>query len=237
MSVALIARASPRWAQVGTFTAIAFAVGVGLPGFSADAAVLRSSYSLLGGLWALVGVELHRLVVSRNRSAGPRIAANQTLSLSEALRSAFLIGIASALGFAIGFALGLPRDFWVVITIIITVRPSISLTISFTSMMAIGAVIGALIAAAITLETSDPFLLSALLFVFAVLMFASRGVNLGLVQVFLTPFIIILLNIIYPGEWYLAFYRILDVAIGVAIAITMVSLLGEIKKASTPRDI
>jgi uncharacterized membrane protein YccC len=32
--VALIARVSPKWAPVGTFTAIIFAIGVGLPGYS-----------------------------------------------------------------------------------------------------------------------------------------------------------------------------------------------------------
>ena len=40
----------------------------------------------------------------------------------------------------------------------------------------------------------------------------------------LVPFIIILLNIYYPGEWYLSFIRILDVAIGGAIAVAMVCL-------------
>jgi len=38
------------------------------------------------------------------------------------------------------------------------------------------------------------------------------------------PFIIILLNIYYPGQWYLSFIRILDVAIGGAIAVAMVCL-------------
>jgi uncharacterized membrane protein YccC len=90
------------------------------------------------------------------------------------------------------------------------------------------------LAAAITLETSSVYVLLPLLFVFAILTFASRGVNFGLVQIFLTPFIIILINIIYPGEWYLAFYRILDVVIGVFLAIIAVYLLSLMKEASRP---
>jgi len=154
------------------------------------------------------------------------------MTWSEALRSAVLLGTLSALGFAIGFVLGLPRDFWVVITLIISVRPSLSLTVSFTLTMAVGTIIGALIAAVITLETSDVYVLVPLMFAFAVLMFASRGVNVGLVQIFLVPFIIILLNIIYPGEWYLAFYRVLEVAIGIALSIIAVYLLSVRKRSS-----
>jgi hypothetical protein len=231
VSVALLARGSPRWASAGTFTAVTFAVGAGLPGPSVEAAALRLPFSLLGALFALMGVGLHRLVLSRGRppsqAKGPP---GQPMSSSEALRSAVLLGVVSALGFAIGDVLGLPRDFWVVVTIVISVRPSLNLTVSFTSMMAIGTAIGAFVAAAITLETNDVYVLLPLLFAFAVLMFASRGVNFGLVQVFLTPFIIILINIIYPGDWYLAFYRILEVAIGVVLAILAVYLLGAMKK-------
>jgi fusaric acid resistance family protein len=231
VSVALLARGSPRWANAGTFTAVAFAVGAGLPGSSVEAAALRLSFSLGGALLALLGVGLHRLALSRRHAPGQvKAAFGQPMSGSEALRSAVLLGIVSALGFAIGDVLGLPRDFWVVVTIVISVRPSVSLTLSFTSMMAIGTIIGAFMAAAITLETGDVYVLLPLLFAFAILMFASRGVNFGLVQVFLTPFIIILINILYPGDWYLALYRILEVFIGVVLAIIAVYLLSTMKK-------
>lgn len=70
------------------------------------------------------------------------------------------------------------------------------------------------------------FLLVPLLFCLYTLMFATRGVNLGLVQVSLTSAIIILINIFYPGQWQLAETRIPDVVIGGAIAIETVYLLG-----------
>ncbi|MGA9154145.1 MAG: FUSC family protein [Candidatus Nitrosopolaris sp.] len=88
------------------------------------------------------------------------------------------------------------------------------LTITFTSMMIIGTIAGALIAAVITLETSNLYLVLALLFSFAVVVFATMRVNIILTQIFLVLFIILLLNIYYPCEWYLSFIRILDVAIG-----------------------
>jgi uncharacterized membrane protein YccC len=72
--------------------------------------------------------------------------------LEAAVRSALLIGIASALGYTIGLVLGLPRDFWIVITIILAIRPNPNLTITFASMMVMATIAGSIIAAVITLR-------------------------------------------------------------------------------------
>jgi hypothetical protein len=238
----LMVESSPRLTQVGIFTAIIFAVGVGLPGGSTSVAIERLWLSLLGGLLALLGVMLHRFLISRKTSGGTDstsessrieqihnpVYAHQRIPLlqSEALRHAIAVGAASAFGLAIGLVLGFPRDFWVVVTIIASVRPNIGSTISFTSMRVIGTVVGAVIAAAITLEISNLYLLAGLLFAFSIFMFATRGVNPVLVQVFLVPFVIILINVIYPGQWQLAEIRIVDVVIGGAIVVLTVYLLG-----------
>ncbi|MGA9150172.1 MAG: hypothetical protein WBZ36_06325, partial [Candidatus Nitrosopolaris sp.] len=46
----LIAWTSTKWAAVGTFTAIIFAVGAGLPGYSIQSAGMRTLFSLIGML-------------------------------------------------------------------------------------------------------------------------------------------------------------------------------------------
>ena len=89
-------------------------------------------------------------------------------------------------------------------------------------MMVMGTIAGSIIAAVITLGTSNLYLLLAFLFSFVAVLFAVIGVNIILIQIFLVPFIIILLDIYYPGQWYLSLFRILDVAIGGAIAIALV---------------
>jgi uncharacterized membrane protein YccC len=239
LSLALLARGSTRWTTTGTYTAISFAVGAGLPGPSVDEAALRLSLSLFGAVLALGGAELHRFVQSQRRPTKRKVVPSlpsQQISRREAVRSAIVLGIVSAVGFSIGLALGLPRDFWVVVTILVSVRPNLRLTVSFTSMMAFGTIIGAFIAAAITLETSNQYVLLPLLFAFAFMMLALRGVNFGLVQVFITPFIIILVNILYPGEWYLAFYRIFEVGIAVVLAILAVYLLSVRRRATEPES-
>jgi len=230
--VALFAWSYTKWAAVGMFTAIVFAVGVGLPGYSIQSVGLRTFFSLIGTLWAMLGIEIHRFVIShRIQLSGPvstvaAIGEKQSMPRLETLRSALLIGIASALGYAIGLVLGLPRDFWIVITIIFAVRPNPNLTITFVSMMVMGTIAGSVIAAVITLETSNHYLLLALLFSFVAVLLAVIGVNVILIQIFLVPFIIILLSIYYPGQWYISLFRILDVAIGGAIAVAMVYLKG-----------
>jgi hypothetical protein len=229
----LTARGNSRWGQVGTFAAIIFAVGIGLPHGSAQVAEQESAFALIGGLWALVGAGMQRLFSSQKETLKAKSAPSQPgavpIERHGPVVTAFAIAVAGTLGFVIGLALNLPRDFWIVVTVITAVRPNLGLMVAFTLTVVIGTVVGALIAAAITLGTSSPYLLSVLLFAFSVLMFSSRGVNTVLFQTFLVPFIIILLNIVYPGQWYFAFDRILDVAIGGAIAIGVVYVFDAVK--------
>ena len=137
----------------------------GLPGGSVSTAFERSYPSLLGAVFALAGVELHRLIVSRKKSSdktnriSTRSPVNPTTPRSEVILNAAALGIASAIGFGIALALGLPRDFWVVVIIILTFRPTLSLTLTFTSMMVIDTLVGTAIGAAVVLEISNLYVL------------------------------------------------------------------------------
>lgn len=235
--VILLGRGRVNWGPVSTFTAIAFAVGIGLQGASIQEAGVRAIFALAGGFWGVVGVELRRSILARRKRSFKNAAAALSISpmpRAENLRSAFVLAIACALGFSLGFILGFPRDYWTVFTIILTVRPNISLTVIFTSLMAAGTIVGALIGAAMTISMgNDPEFLAILLLVIGFLLFSLRGVNFGIMQVFTSSFIIVLLNILYPGEWYLAIYRVVDVAIGIGISLAVVELLDLFKKTST----
>ena len=108
--VALFAWSNTKWAAVGMLTAIVFAVGVGLPGYSIQSAGLRTFFSLIGTLWALLGIAIHRFVIShRIQLSGPGSATageKQSMPRLVSLRSTLLIGIASALGYSIGLVPG-----------------------------------------------------------------------------------------------------------------------------------
>ena len=237
ISLAMLLGAKPGWAQVGTFTAIFFAVGVGLPGGSISDAGERLVLSLLGGLWGFLGIYLRSYFASRRKSLGgvgssTKETLAETISKatplanqSDAIKQAATVGAASAVGLTVGLLLGLPRDFWIVVTIILALRPSIPATINFSSMIVVGTLVGALIAASVTFEVINDYFLWIFLLVFAVAFYSTRGMNLGLSQVFMTPFIIVLLNILFRGEWQLAEVQILDVAIGGAIAVLTALIL------------
>ena len=228
------------WGSVAMLTAINFAVGVGLLGGSVTAAGDRLVFSLLGGLWAFAGIELRQFFVSRRVT--PRSVVDAPLGSptgsgsiefqprkswmqSDAFKHAAIVGAAAMIGHSVGLVLGLPRDFWIVVTIIIALRPTIGETFTSTSLIVLGTAIGAIIAASVTLTITNDYLLWTLLLAFSIGLFATRNMNVGLTQVFLTPLIIILLNILYPGQWQLAEARILDVAIGGAISLLTVYLL------------
>jgi hypothetical protein len=236
----LLARTSPKWALVATISAIFFVVGTGLPGNSIAGAIERLWSSMIGAYWALLGVVVQRFLLSHQStagSAGPQgEAASQEsrhlhpflsdLSIhSEAFSQALMTGIAAAAGLTIGLALKLPRDIWILITIIITTRPRVGPTVNSTIILVVGTIAGAAIAAAATLAIASTDILVVLLFVFAFAMFSFRLVNQALYQMFLTPFLIVLLNLIYAGSWWYALARIADVALGGGVAIATVYLL------------
>jgi hypothetical protein len=221
--VIFLARGNPEWNGAATFTAISFAFGIGLPGASVEAAYFRAGFLLIGSLWGFTGFVLHRHLTKTKSIALPP---PRSLSKQERLRNSLLLAIACSVGFSIGFLLGLPKDYWVVVTIVFTVRPSINLTTIFTAMMSLGTVAGALIAAVITIFAgSDLYVLLLVLLLAGFLLYSSKGVNFALTQLFVTLFIIVLLNIAFHGNWYLAFYRIADVGIGVGISLAMVEFL------------
>ncbi len=225
----------PGYAPAAMQTAIFFAIGARLPGGSVSVVDDRVVFSLLGGLWGMFGVTTHRFVDARRASPKDPGAVPSTPSSSvrspgslfqnDAFRHAVIVGVASSIGLSIGLGLGLVRDFWVVVTIIIALRPGLATTVDYTTMIVIGTALGAVMAAAVTLEVTAEYTLWLILFAVAIAFFSTRGTNLAVSQVFLTPFIIILLNVLYPGHWQLAEARILDVLIGGAVALAMVYVL------------
>ena len=229
--VPMLLHGNPKWSRVGTYTAITFAVGAGIPGNS-YASLHRMYFSLLGTLFALLGIWVRRYLSSKglqgksgDKNAKPLSSSYRRLH-EDAFRNAMVIGITSAFGLWIGMVLGLPRDFWVVIAIILTFQPSFNATLAFTSRMVLGTVIGAIMGAAVLFATNDIYIHLAFLLIFAVLMFALRGVNTALVQIFLAPFIIVLLNVIYSGQVNFAEARIIDVVLGGIISVATVYVIG-----------
>jgi uncharacterized membrane protein YccC len=71
----------------------------------------------------------------------------------------------------------------------------------------------------------DLWFLYCILFVFASVFYAVRNVNYALWTFFLTPFVLILFNILIPGQIYLAQIRILDTMIGAGLSLLGVLII------------
>lgn len=221
--------------SIGLVTAVMFAVGIGIPGGSGPAALDRFILALLGGAWAVVGIALLGPLLARRslaaRTASPPGEARDSPGVLHAspasslhIRYAILVSITTAAGLAVALAFGLSRDYWIMLTVLVSLRATIATTFSTSFLRILGTTGGAAIALGITLSIPSPWVLTVLLFGFAVGLFATRWVNYGIYAVFLTPFIIILLNIAYPGDWQLAILRVVDTVIGGALAISAATL-------------
>jgi hypothetical protein len=218
----------PNWTTSGIFIAVSFDVAAGIPGGSPSEVPPRVLFSLLGALFAYAGVLLQREIVRLEPqavgSSNPTIQTNSDVVPVNGKVEAVLLGIASSVGLGIGVLFGLPRDYWIVVTIVLLFRRSFGSRIAMVSML-LGTMAGAVIAALIVLTTTNLDLLFVLLFVDSIFLFSVRGMNLGLVQVFVVPFIVILVNILFHGQWQLAIDRVIDVAIGGVTALAATSIL------------
>ena len=68
-------------------------------------------------------------------------------------------------------------------------------------------------------------ILDVLLILFSVLAFSHVRSNYGFYVLFLTPFVILMIDTVIPGDWEIALVRILDTLIGGAIALFVTYLL------------
>jgi hypothetical protein len=219
VSLCLVLRLRPALFQVGLVMALVFVVGVGLPGGSEASAYLRFWLILAGGLWALFGATLQWIAQRRKAVAAVPGVQAPAPSSSEILFHSLVVAVAVALGLAISDYLGLVRDYWVMLTVISCVRLMPRLTLSFTIMRVLGTIAGAVLGFVTTVIVGPSAIALVPMLVFSVGMFSTRNFNYVVFTMFLTAFIIVLLNIAYPGDQLLALTRILDTFIGGALAL------------------
>ncbi len=230
---------SASWAgfdSIGLVTAVMLAVGVGIPGGSGLEALERLVLALLGGFWAILGLAITRPILLRRGYFGAREDPRRPTTPPPPstpvpmpasrvhVRYAILVAGTTAVGLAISLALGLPRDYWVMLTVLVSLRASIATTFSASFLRILGTIGGAGVALGLTLFIVNPWILGVFLFLFAMALFATRWVNYGIYTLFLTPFVILLLNLVYPGSWQFAFVRVFDTVLGGGLAITVATL-------------
>lgn len=237
----------PKTASIVMISAVVFSVGVALPGINKIPSGELFSLLLIGGLWGVLGVMMLIIWQIFKKDVQPiPVVKPLSVQLLSNLRStktfdplisnmstesghfqfAVSFAITGAIGLLIAQELGLIRGYWVLITIcVLLLRSDISVTFSFTAMRVIGTIAGAVIGSIIIANVHSIWSLYSILFMFASIFYAVRNVNYVVATLFLTPFVLLLLDILIPGQILLAQTRVLDTVIGAGISLLGVFII------------
>jgi uncharacterized membrane protein YccC len=139
----------------------------------------------------------------------------RSLTFRHALRLAVTVTAAVALP----ILLHLPHEAWVALTVIVILKPNFGGTYQQAKQRVIGTVAGSVVGALLAAAFSGLVALDLLLLLLGTLAFSLTARNYGLGVLFLTPFIVLLLNTVQPGNWEVAASRSLDTIIGGLLAL------------------
>ncbi|MFL6214234.1 MAG: FUSC family protein [Blastocatellia bacterium] len=229
--------------QIGFIATIVFAVALGQPA-SLNADLVRMIEFTIGGLW---GVMLTLLLWRFQRAMdGPaeqtetdapdssddavkpglieRFTSNLTFG-SIIFRHALRLSIAATIAIALDKGLQLERGYWLIITVLVIVKPIFADTRRRAIERVVGSIVGGTVAALLVAAIHNAAILDVLLLAFSVLAYSHVRNNYGFFMLFLTPFVVLMIDIVEPSNWHIALLRIVDTTIGGAIALTVAYLL------------
>ena len=141
--------------------------------------------------------------------------------LTSPLTRRFTVRLMVCIGVAgvVSEVLPLQRSYWVVLTVAIVLKPDFGSVFVRAVQRGIGTVVGAVLGAVIIAGVPyGPWLLLPLGLLAALLPY-GRSRNFGLQATFLTPLVVVLIDLLAPGGWRLAEDRLIDTLIGCAIVL------------------
>jgi uncharacterized membrane protein YccC len=116
--------------------------------------------------------------------------------------------------------LPLERSYWVVMTVAIVMKPDYGSVFTRAVQRGLGTVLGAVVGAIVLVLVHGVWLLVPFA-VLAGLLPLGRSRNYGLLAVFLTPLVVVLISLLRPGGWHLAGDRLLDTVVGCLIVLVV----------------
>jgi uncharacterized membrane protein YccC len=138
---------------------------------------------------------------------------------SLTFRHALRLGVTATAAAALPPLLSLPHGAWVALTAMVILKPNFGGTYQQAKQRVVGTVTGSVIGAVLAAAITKLLALDLLLMLFGILAFSLMARNYGLGVLFLTPFIILLLNTALPGDWEVAAVRSFDTVIGGLLAL------------------
>ncbi|GAA2988897.1 hypothetical protein GCM10010483_36670 [Actinokineospora diospyrosa] len=120
---------------------------------------------------------------------------------------------------AVGWLLDLEHAYWVTLTVAIVLKPDFGSVFGRAVLRGIGTAVGVLLGAGVLAIAPPSWVLVALMAVAAAALPVGQVRNYGMFSTFVTPLVLVQLDIAQAGEWSLVGARLLDTAIGCAIVL------------------
>jgi uncharacterized membrane protein YccC len=132
----------------------------------------------------------------------------------------FTLRLMACMGVAgvVSEVLPLQRSYWVPLTVAIVLKPDLGSVFARALQRGIGTVVGAVAGAVLLVLIHGTWLLIPFGILAALLPF-GRSRNYGLLSTFLTPLVVVLIDLLGPAGWRLAEDRLIDTLIGCAIVL------------------
>jgi uncharacterized membrane protein YccC len=192
-----------------------------LPGDSPGTLLLRDGLagltSVLCGGWTPPAPPRQRRPPLHERISDAMDRLTGPLTWIYTVRLMVSVGVAAVVSEV--FPLG--RSYWVVLTVAIVLKPDLGSVFARALQRGVGTIIGAVLGAVIVAAVPYGPLLLVPLAIFAALLPFGRSRNFGLLAVFLTPLVVLLIDLLAPGGWHLAEDRLVDTVLGCLIALAV----------------
>lgn len=199
------------------------------PSRSGDSPALRAIRDGIRQSWSAVSGQTspapRRVAPERNWRARVGDLASRTISSADsrgfAIRLALCLGIAEV----VREHLPLEKPYWVLLTVAIVLKPDFGSIFARAVQRTVGTVLGVLLGALfLAVVPHDAWMLIPMAVVAAAMPWAQAN-NYGLFAVFLTPLVVILLDITRPGGGQIVTARLIDTLIGCSIVLVFGYLL------------
>jgi uncharacterized membrane protein YccC len=189
------------------------------PGTSPGTVTLRDALAglprVLSGDWTPPTASARSRRPWRDRLAEYGDRMTSRLTRRFAIRLMTCIGVAGVLS----EVLPLQRSYWLVLTVAIVLKPDFGSVFARAVQRGLGTVVGAVLGAVIIIVVPyGPWLLLPFAALAAMLPY-GRSRNFGLMAVFLTPLVVVLIDLLSPGGWRLAEARLLDTLLACAVVL------------------
>jgi uncharacterized membrane protein YccC len=167
-----------------------------------------AAYGPAPGLWARAGERLERIA---EQLVGGRIAWMFTFRLI------LCTGAAAVLAEVVP----LDRSYWLVLTVGIILKPDYGSVFARAVQRGVGTIAGAVLGAAIVVVVPYGPLLLIPFGILAALLPYAKARNFGLVAVFLTPLVVLLIDLLDVAGWRLAEARLIDTVLACAVVLVV----------------